>query len=137
MRTIKLTHKNRLLKEVWPLPSYLLVISSILLGAVGQVLMKLGTSKLGLMAEQPLLRKLMLIFSHPNILEGLLCYGLSAVFWIFGLSRLPLSQAYPMVAIGYVIVFILAVFLFKETVTVYKISGLLFIIIGVIFLAKT
>lgn len=117
--------------------AYVFVFSSILLGAVGQVLMKLGATKLNTAASASLMAKLLTMFTQPFIIEGLICYGLSAVCWIFGLTRLPLSSAYPMVAIGYVIVFILAVLLFKETVSLVKIGGLLMIVMGVIVLAKS
>ncbi|MBD0378920.1 EamA family transporter [Paenibacillus sedimenti] len=117
--------------------AYIFVFSSILLGAVGQVLMKLGATKLNMAAATSFFAKLLTMFTQPYIIAGLFCYGLSAVFWIFGLTRLQLSAAYPMVAAGYVIVFILAVFLFKETVSLVKIGGLLMIIMGVIVLAKS
>ncbi|OCT12052.1 hypothetical protein A8709_29810 [Paenibacillus pectinilyticus] len=117
--------------------AYIFVSSSIVLGAIGQVLMKLGATKLNTTASTTLFTKLLMMFTQPFIIEGLVCYGLSAIFWIFGLTRLPLSQAYPMVAIGYILVFILAVLIFKETVSLAKISGLMIIVVGVIVLAKS
>lgn len=117
--------------------AYVFVLISIVLGAVGQVLMKLGATKLNPAESKTLVATLLKMFIQPFIIEGLICYALSAVFWIFGLQRLPLSQAYPMVAAGYVIVFILAVLLFKETISPAKIGGLLMIVLGVIVLAKS
>lgn len=116
--------------------SYVYVFSSILLGAVGQVLMKLGTSRVSLIDAEGLIRKLLQLFLQPYIAGGLLCYGVSAVLWIFAISRMQLSQAYPMVALGYVIVFILSVMLFKEDVSVHKIGGLILIVSGVVVLAR-
>ncbi|MCP3776527.1 EamA family transporter [Paenibacillus sp. MZ04-78.2] len=116
--------------------AYFYVFSSVALGAVGQVLMKLGTNKVPLTSAEPLLRKLIMMFTQPYILGGLTCYALSAVLWIFALSRMQLSLAYPMVAAGYVIVFIISVLLFKEAITIQKVGGMMLIMAGVIVLAK-
>lgn len=117
--------------------AYAFVFTSIVLGAVGQVLMKLGAVKLHPAVFQTLPAKLSAMFTQPFIIAGLACYAISAVFWILGLERLPLSQAYPMVAAGYVIVFLLAVLFFKETVSLAKLGGLLMIVAGVVVLART
>ncbi|WP_159881725.1 DMT family transporter [Paenibacillus puerhi] len=116
--------------------AYLYVVMSVVLGAAGQVLMKLGTTKISVADAEGLLGKLIMMFTQPYILGGLACYGLSAVAWIFALSRLPLSQAYPMVAAGYVLVFVVSVLLFKEAVTLPKVGGMMLIVAGVIVLAK-
>ena len=39
----------------------------------------------------------------PFILAGLACYVVSVVVWVIGLSKVPVSIAYPMLSIGYVI----------------------------------
>jgi multidrug transporter EmrE-like cation transporter len=46
-----------------------------------------------------------------------------------------LSYAYPMVALGYVLVCVFSVLLFKETMPMLRIAGLGVIIIGVIMIA--
>jgi multidrug transporter EmrE-like cation transporter len=116
--------------------AYVYVFSSIILGAVGQVLMKLGTTMLTEQEADTLVRKLLTLFLQPYVVGGLLCYGVSAVLWILALTRLQLSHAYPMVALGYVIVFILSVVLFKEAVTLHKLGGLILIVSGVLVLAR-
>ncbi|MFC0213937.1 cation/cationic drug transporter [Paenibacillus chartarius] len=117
--------------------AYAFAFSSILLGAAGQVLMKLGTNKLGGEMMPSLVPMLRAMLTSPFIMAGLMCYGISAVLWIFTLSRLPLSQAYPLVAAGYVIVFVFSVFVLKETVTAAKLGAMLLIVAGVVVLAKS
>ena len=40
---------------------------------------------------------------EPRILGGAGCYAVSLVVWIMALSRVPVSIAYPMLSIGYVV----------------------------------
>lgn len=117
--------------------AYIFVAISILLGAFGQVFMKLGTTKMESHANYSVILKIFHILFNPIIFTGLSFYAISAILWIFGISKVPLSQAYPMVAFSYVIVFVLSVLLFKESVTLPKIGGLSLIIVGVLLIAKS
>ena len=69
-------------------------------------------------------------------LLGAACYVLSLFVWILGLSRVPVSVAYPLLSVGYVINAIAAHYLFGEAVTVTRWLGIGFIVIGVWLVAK-
>jgi len=56
--------------------------------------------------------------------------------WAYVINRYPLSQAYPMVSICYVIMLFVDYFLFGQTITWSKIAGLLSILLGVWFLSR-
>jgi multidrug transporter EmrE-like cation transporter len=73
---------------------------------------------------------------EPHILGGMCCYGISLIVWIMGLSRVPVSVAYPMLSIGYVINALLAWQLFGESLTAQKLAGIGFIIVGVILITR-
>lgn len=111
---------------------YLLALVSIVLGAVGQFLMKLGAVKL-----QPgggatgLIRQ---VLTTPELITGLICFGSSFLLWIFVLRKLDLSTAYPLVSLSYIIVTLLAVFVLHEAWTLPKLMGLVLIISGVMVL---
>lgn len=115
---------------------YLLIIISILLGAFAQIVMKLGSSQAvsdGLSICAQLLR----YFTNLPILMGFLLYTLSAVLWIFAISRVQLSVAYPMVALSYVLVVFLSYLFFHEPVSALRILGLGVIVIGVVIIANS
>ncbi len=59
----------------------------------------------------------MKIALQPFIMGGMACYAVSLVVWIMALSRVPVSIAYPMLSIGYVVNAVLAYFLFGEAIT--------------------
>jgi multidrug transporter EmrE-like cation transporter len=104
-------------------------MSSVFLGALAQVLMKIGTTKIQL--------NFIDIFTNCYIIAGLSIYTLSAVLWIFAISKVQLSIAYPMVSSGYIIVFVLSYFILNEPISLLRIFGLLTIITGVVIVAKS
>lgn len=62
---------------------------------------------------------------------ALLAYGLSVIVWVVGLSRLPVSQAYPVLSIGYVFAALVAWALLNETISFERWTGIALIIAGV------
>lgn len=118
-------------KPIW------LIFVSVVLGAAGQVLMKYGTLRVQTAADDTVLQMMFKYFTNISILCGMGMYALSAVTWIFALSKVQLSYAYPMVAGGYVIVAAASYFLFGDTLSMTRIIGLAAIIIGVILVAQS
>jgi drug/metabolite transporter (DMT)-like permease len=60
----------------------------------------------------------------------------SLIVWILGLSRVPVSVAYPMLSLGYIVNAIAAHYLFGEAVTVQRWLGIGFIVAGVYLVAR-
>ena len=61
----------------------------------------------------------------------------SAVAWLFALSKASLSFAYPFAALGYVLIVAFSAFVLHETVPVLRWVGVVFIVIGIVFVAQT
>ncbi len=61
-------------------------------------------------------------------------YALSMLLWLLALRNLPLSRAYSLLSISYVLVYLLAAGLplFHETFTVSKTVGVILIVMGVL-----
>lgn len=117
--------------------SFVLVLVGVLLNAGAQLSIKAGTTALGkLVSPDGIIQTVTRIVFQPWILVGLFAYVISVAVWIVVLSRVPVSVAYPMLSIGYVVNAILAYYLFGETLTWLKILGITIIIIGVIVLAR-
>lgn len=53
---------------------------------------------------------------EPRLWLGLTLFGISALFWLIVLSRVPLSLAYPFAGLSYVIIVFLDAFVLNETV---------------------
>ena len=65
------------------------------------------------------------------------CYAASLVVWIVGLSRVPVSVAYPLLSLGYIINAIAAHYLLGEAVTPARWLGIGFIVLGVWLVARS
>jgi multidrug transporter EmrE-like cation transporter len=116
------------MKFVW-------LLLSVLLGVIGQLLMKWGIEHpKPLWNQGPALLKMI---SSWTVLGGLFSYALSSVFWLLTLKRMNISVAYPMVSIGYVIVALASYYLFNETISGSKWTGLAFILVGVFFVSRS
>jgi multidrug transporter EmrE-like cation transporter len=116
-----------------------LILSGVLLNAIAQLLLKAGTNAVGHFAFHagnivPVGLKLAL---QPYILGGVACYAVSLVVWIMALSRVPVSIAYPMLSIGYVISAFIAYHWFGEPLSAQKLLGIGLIIIGVVLVTRS
>lgn len=116
-----------------------LILSGVLLNAIAQLLLKAGTNAVGHFAFHagnivPVGLKLAL---QPYILGGVACYAISLVVWIMALSRVPVSIAYPMLSIGYVINAFIAYHWFGEPLSAQKLLGIGLIIIGVVLVTRS
>jgi len=119
--------------------SFSFLMAGVLLNAAAQLFLKAGTNRIGEFAfsldnVMPIGMK---IASSPFILGGLACYVVSVVVWILGLSRVPVSIAYPMLSVGYIVNAFLAYMLFGESITAQKLAGIGFIVVGVFLVARS
>jgi hypothetical protein len=79
-----------------------LLVLSIIASVSGQFFLKAGALKLGKVNSGNLVRHVLSIVITPELLTGLLCYGLGAITFILLLTRVKLSVAGPAVALTYV-----------------------------------
>ena len=110
------------------LVSFWFILGGVLLNATAQLLLKAGTNAMPLGVRLAI---------EPHILAGLACYVISVVVWVVALSRVPVSIAYPMLSIGYVVNAIAAYYLLGEQVTPLRFAGIGVIIVGVFIVARS
>lgn len=67
-------------------------------------------------------------------LAGVL-YAASSVLWVLALRDLPLSHAYPFMALGYIIVPLAALVIYGEHLSGRYFLGVLFIVVGLLITA--
>lgn len=118
--------------------SLALVLTGVVLNAVAQTLLKHGTNRLGpveFSLSQALPLGLRILSDWPFLL-GLACYGVSLVVWIAALTRVPVTVAYPMLSIGYIINALIARYWLGETMGPGGWLGIGFIVLGVTLIAR-
>lgn len=114
---------------------YIIALISIALGSLAQYFLKVGMSAMP--SEGTALEKCLYALSSAHVWAGLVCYGLSMVFWLYVLSMMELSKAYPLVSLGYVFTLIISYYWLGEGVNVWRIAGVACIMLGVLFIAKS
>ena len=76
------------------------------------------------------------IASQIWVWAGLAIFAVSAVLWLFALSRADLSFAYPFAALGYVIIVIASILFLGEHVQPVTWVGVVLIIAGIVLIAQ-
>ena len=119
--------------------AFVFLLSGVLLNAAAQLLLKAGTNTLGVitLTRDNWTDMLARMATQGHFIAGAALYAISLVVWIFGLSRVPVSIAYPMLSLGYIVNAVAAHYLFGEAVTVTRWLGIGFIVLGVWLVARS
>ncbi len=119
-----------MLDEKYKRAALLVLLISVICNAVGQLFFKEAR------VAHPG-ASLVLLFTHYEIWLALLFYGLSALSWLWILSRAPLSYAYPILALSFPIVVGLSAVFFSESISPLHWIGVAVIVSGVALLSRT
>jgi len=121
------------------LTDFSFLLCGVLLNAFAQLWLKAATRVSGpLLADDAgLMSRAMQLVAVPSLWYALTAYGLSVVVWIVGLSRVPVSQAYPLLSLGYVLNIGLAWWLFGEVPNAQRVIGVGVIVAGVVLVARS
>lgn len=118
---------------------YFYIFLCVVLNVISQLLLKTGMNTIGhfQLEANSLLNTTIKIATNPNIIIGLLLYGLSFALWLVALSRLDVSIAYPLLSIGYIIMPFVAYLFLGEVLSILRITGICIIIAGVYIVSKS
>jgi len=114
--------------------SVILVFCCTLIGAAAQVLIKSGANDLG--PYDSIFSTIRGILNNYSLLAGYSLYGISTVLLVLALRHSELSLLYPVIALTYVWVTILAKVVFHEQFNRFKIAGVVVIVAGVALLGR-
>lgn len=120
------------------LVSFALIFAGVMLNAAAQILMKAGTNSVGHFefSMENILPIGLKLATEWHIVTALFCYAFSVVVWILALSRVPVSIAFPMLSMAYVVNAVAAYYLLGEPFSATKLIGMGVIILGVIILSR-
>ncbi len=120
------------------LVSFSLIFTGVMLNAAAQILMKAGTNAIGHFefSAANILPIGWKLATEWHIITALFCYGISVVVWILALSRVPVSIAFPMLSMAYVVNALAAYYLLGEPFSTTKLVGMAVIIVGVIIISR-
>lgn len=101
------------------------LVSSVI-GSFGAIYLKKGSAKYNISVSG--------FFMNPNFVFGGFLYLVSIFVFIFALRYEKVSILYPVIAMAYIWISLLSVFILKEKMNVWKWAGILLIIIGITFI---
>lgn len=73
---------------------------------------------------------------NPYLVIGLVLYGLLTIFWVWILTFVPISVAYPFVALAFVLTLVAGVILFREPWSARLVLGGAMIVGGLLVITR-
>jgi drug/metabolite transporter (DMT)-like permease len=120
--------------------SMALIGFAVVCGVAGQIALKMGMTRVGVLdgasIAQPL-QVAMSVLTTPLVLGGLVFYVLGAGAWMGVLSRVPLSFAYPLLAVSYAITPVFAWLTLGEALPSLRWAGIATICAGVFLVSRS
>ena len=116
---------------------YLLL--AIFLGVVSQLIVKWKMSAFSFEDYETWQEKFALAFSmllNPYIIIALVLTLLAGVTWMIAMTKFEISYAYPFTLLALVLVTIFSFIFFGESINIYKLIGIVFIILGIVVISR-
>jgi multidrug transporter EmrE-like cation transporter len=120
--------------------TWVLILTGVGLNAAAQLLLKLATRPLAHFSAfnaDVLSSSVITLFKSVPFWTGMLCYSLSLCVWVAALTKAPVSTAYPMLSLGYVLVAAASVAWLGETLTPANMLGIALICAGVLLVSRS
>jgi len=118
---------------------YIYIVGSAIFTLYGQLIIKWRIGKLGSIPESinGKINFLFNLFLDPFILSGFFSAFIASLFWMLAVAKYELSSAYPLM-VGFTLLIgnSIAIIIFRESINIYKIMGILFIIVGLFLISK-
>lgn len=112
---------------------YIYILGTIVLTVYGQLIIKWQVAQAGNlpygMSEKLLF--LARITINPWVVSSLAAAFLAFIFWMAALTKFDLSFAYPFMSLSFVLVAILSSVFLNESLTLFKLLGVILIVIGI------
>jgi drug/metabolite transporter (DMT)-like permease len=114
------------------------ILLAVTIGVAGQLLIKLGLNSLGKIDfSHSLIGAYAKMFCSPFVFGGIFTYVISIFLWLYALTKVDLSFAYPFLASSYVMVLIASWFFLGESIGIIRWIGVAVICIGVFLVSRS
>ncbi|MHB8533683.1 MAG: EamA family transporter [Solirubrobacteraceae bacterium] len=110
------------------------------MNAAAQLALKSATRSLAGFTQfdaATLIASIVLLIHSPAFWVGMFCYAASLCVWLAALAKAPVSIAYPMLSLGYVVVAGASALWLGETLSPAKAFGIALICAGVVLVGRS
>jgi len=122
------------------LVTWVLILTGVGLNAAAQLLLKVATRPLAHFSQfnaEVLIGSVAILIKSLPFWAGMTCYAASVCVWLAALSKAPVSTAYPMLSLGYVVVAVVSVTWLGEVMSFSKVLGIVLICAGVVLVSRS
>lgn len=116
---------------------FALVLLAVCLTVTGELFLKSGMNRIGPLSPSTLAGSIPRMLATPPLWIGFGFIACGAAVWLVAISRAPLSWAYPMLSLGYVLVLIFSRIALHEAVPPVRWVGVAVIILGVYLISRS
>ncbi|HEX4240799.1 MAG TPA: SMR family transporter [Steroidobacteraceae bacterium] len=120
--------------------TWILILAGVALNASAQLLLKVaarGLAHFEVFNADTLSGSIWILMRSFPFWCGLACYVASMCVWLAALTKAPVSTAYPMLSLGYVVVTAVSVLWLGEALSAGKVMGIALICLGVLLVSRS
>ena len=116
------------------LASIALVLVSVAFSIAGQLTFRAAMDRVGFIGRAEVSTPFATAtrVAEPLLWVGLFLFGISAIFWLVVLSRVPLSVAYPFVGLSYILIVAFSRLVLNESVPLLRWVGVIVVAAGIV-----
>ncbi len=118
--------------------SLAIIVLSVSMSSMAHLLLKKGmiSHSLANNTSESMFNLFWSVGTNPWVMIGMVLHVGALIVWLWALSKVDISFAYPFIALGYVFVGLLACFWLGEQISPLRLIGMTIIVVGVIVLAR-
>ena len=108
----------------------LAILVCVVLNSIAQIFLKFGMSNMDKKVSLSI-AFLPSLITNAYVVFGAALYGTSFILWLYVLSKVKVSYAYPFISLSYVLVAVLGFFLLSEKISFGAWIGICLVVVGV------
>jgi drug/metabolite transporter (DMT)-like permease len=114
-----------------------LLLLIVLLNTTGQICIKKGVGAISKLQVAEAGRMALTLLGSGWVWLGLAVYVFSLLGWLYTLSRVELSFAYPFLSLSYLLIMLWGAFVLGEGVNAWRVAGILAICVGLFCISRS
>lgn len=111
-----------------------LLVLSVTVSSLAHIFLKFGAKDFGIQTN--LISTIKMNLLNWGLVGGISLHMIALIIWVSALKRVDISYAYPFLSLGYVFIAVLSYFFLGESITPVRITGMFFIILGILIIAR-
>jgi multidrug transporter EmrE-like cation transporter len=113
------------------------ILLSVLMNAIAQLVLSAALKGEAMFDSSAPIKSALALALNPAIIFALFIYGMSVLSWMYVLSKVDVSLAYPFLGLGFVFVAVISYLFMSEPLNAQKMIGIVTVAIGIIILARS